>query len=158
MNLKKAALLESLLQLPYNFVMPNTLLDDECLCLSEAEKQALSDKGLEVRDLPGSAVQRAARYFNQHSCLKLNDCFALSLAEDIEKCIFLTGDGPLGCIAQDKAIEVRDTLWAIDELESHQVLSHRGLHDALQFLLRDDFVFLPADDVTRRIRRLARLL
>ena len=73
-DLRKAALLEALLQLPYKFVMPNTLFEDEWLCLSEFEKRTLCDRGLEVRDLPGQLVQRAARYFNRHARLKLNDC------------------------------------------------------------------------------------
>ena len=77
-DLRKAELLEALMALPYTFVMPNTLFDDEWLCLSPAEKKRLCEQGLEVRELPGPAVERAAVYFNRHRRLKLNDCFALT--------------------------------------------------------------------------------
>ena len=69
-DLRKADLLEALLQLPYAFVMPDTLFEDEWLCLSDAEKRTLRALGLEVRSLPGPLVQRAGRYFNEHARLK----------------------------------------------------------------------------------------
>ena len=94
-DLKKGGLLEAMLQLPYSFVMPDTLFENEWLGLSEGEKRALLNLGLEVHTLPGPLVQRAAQYFNQHARLALNDCFALVLAEQIEDCILLTGDGLL---------------------------------------------------------------
>lgn len=157
-DLRKAALLEPILALPHTFVMPNTLFEDEWLCLTDSEKQVLRDGGLEVRDLPGPSVERAAGHFNQHKRLKLNDCFALALAEDIEDSILLTGDSPLRGIAEANGIEVHGVLWLMDELEVHEVVPARRLYDALRLFHEDDLVFLPADDVRRRIRRLARLL
>ena len=157
-DLRKADLLDAVLRLPYTFVMPDTLFEDEWLCLTEAEKRALRGLGLEVRGLPGPLVQRAGRYFNQHGRLKLNDCFALTLAEEIEECILLTGDGPLRRIAEGNGLEVRDVLWATDELEAHGVVPLATLHDALRLFHEDEMVFLPESEVLRRIRRLARLL
>ena len=157
-DLRKADLLEAVLRLPYTFVMPDTLFEDEWLCLTDAEKRALCDLGLEVRGLPGLLVQRAGRYFNQHGRLKLNDCFALTLAEEIEECILLTGDGPLRRIAEGKGIEVRGVLWATDELEAHGVVPLATIHAALRLFHDDEMVFLPPDELLRRIRRLARLL
>ena len=157
-DFRKAALLEPLLALPYTFVMPNTLFDDEWLCLTPEEKTALRGRGLEVRELPGASVARAAAYFNQHRRLKLNDCFALTLAEDIEDSVLLTGDGLLRRVAEGNGIEVRGVLWAIDELEAHAVVPRRRLYDALRLLQEDDLVFLPEDELLRRIRRLAQLL
>lgn len=90
-DLRKAHLLEFIFALPYVFVVPDTLFEDEWLSLTLSEKNALRDKGLEIRELPGVSVARAARYFNQYSRLKLNDCFALALSEDIEDSI--TTDG-----------------------------------------------------------------
>ncbi len=157
-DLRKAGLLEAVLRLPYTFVMPDTLFEDEWLCLSDAEKRALRDLGLEVRSLPGPLVQRAGRYFNEHSRLKLNDCFALTLAEEIEECILLTGDGPLRRIAEGNGIEVHGVLWTTDELEAHGVVPLAAIHDALRLFRDDELVFLPPEELLRRIRRLARLL
>ena len=157
-DLRKADLLEAVLRLPYTFVMPDTLFEDEWLCLTDAEKRALCDQGLEVRGLPGPLVQRAGRYFNQHARLKLNDCFALTLAEEIEECILLTGDGPLRRIAEGNGIEVRGVLWATDELEAHGVVPLATIHAALRLFHDDEMVFLPPEELLRRIRRLAQLL
>jgi predicted nucleic acid-binding protein len=157
-DLRKAGLLEALLRLPYTFVMPNTLFEDEWMCLSAGEKRALCALGLEVHDLAEPLVKRASRYFNEHARLRLNDCFALVLAEEIDGCILLTGDGPLRRIAEANGIEVRGVLWVTDELEAHRVVPLQALHDALRLFHDDALVFLPPDDVLRRIRRLARLL
>ena len=157
-DLRKAALLDAILALPYTFVMPDTLFEDEWLFLSASDKKMLLAGGLEVCELPGPSVTRAAVHFNRHRRLTLNDCFALVLAEDIDNSILLTGDGSLREIAEGNGIEVRGVLWVIDELESHEIVPLRRLHDTLQLFHDDDLVFLPADEVVRRIRRLRRLL
>ena len=157
-DLRKAGLLEAVLRLPHSFVMPDTLFEDEWLCLNQSEKQSLRDLGLEVRTLPGRLVERAGRYFNRHARLKLNDCFALVLAEEIGDCILLTGDSLLRGRAEDIGIEVHGVLWTTDEMEGHGVVPLRVLYNALRLFQDDDLVFLPAGEVLRRIRRLAHLL
>lgn len=157
-DLRKGGLLGAMLQLPYSFVMPDTLFENEWLGLSADEKRALLNLGLEVRTLPGSLVQRAAQYFNQHARLALNDCFALVLAEQNEDCILLTGDSLLRRIAAGKGIEVHGVLWVTDEMEAQGVISVEVLHNALQLFLEDELVFLPADETRQRIRRLVRQL
>ena len=64
-DLRKATLLEEMLRLPYTFIMPAPLFDDEWLSLSTAEKTRLRGLDLEIRDLPGPMVVRAAAYFNR---------------------------------------------------------------------------------------------
>ena len=157
-DLRKAGLLEEFLQLPYQFVMPNTLFEDEWLCLTDEEKAALCDQGLEIIDLPGEIVLRAQRHFNQHASLKLNDCLALALAEEIKEAILMTGDGPLRRIADGNSIEVRGVLWIIDELEAHEIVPPQILYDALRLFQDDDLVFLPQEEIVRRLRRIGRLL
>jgi hypothetical protein len=137
--------------------MPDMLFADEWLCLSDGEKQTLCGLGLEVRALPGALVERAGQTFNRHRRLKLNDCFALTHPEEIGDCILLTGDGPLRRIAEGNGLEVRGVLWVTDELETHGILTAPVLHAALQILADDDLVFLPKEDVLRRLRRLARV-
>lgn len=157
-DLRKASLLREVLALPYSFIMPNTLFEDEWLDLDDGERRDLQKLGLEAHDLPGPIVERAARYFNRHRKLKLNDCFALCLAEEHADSILLTGDGTLRQVAGDKGVEVRGVLWVVDQLEEHQIVSISRLHDVLQLFRDDELIFLPADEVLRRIRRLAQLL
>ncbi len=157
-DLRKAGLLEPLLRLPHSFVMPDAPFEDEWLCLSQNDKQMLRNLGLDVRTLPSHLVERAARHFNQHARLKLNDCFALVLAEEIDDCILPTGDSPLRGIAEASGIEVHGVLWTIDEMEAHAIAPLQVLYDALRVFQDDDLVFLPAHELLRRIRRLAQLL
>ncbi|MEW8012191.1 MAG: hypothetical protein AB2818_14220 [Candidatus Thiodiazotropha sp.] len=157
-DFRKASLLEDFLRLPYSFIMPDVLFEDEWLCISDSEKISLRKCGLEIRELPGASVTRAQRYFNEHNPLKLNDCFALALAEDIEGSILLTGDGPLRDISRGNGVEVRGVLWITDELEKHDIVPLPQLHDALQLFHDDDLVFLPKNEIMRRLRRLAKFL
>ena len=90
--------------------------------------------------------------------MKLNDCFALALAEDIEDSILLTGDGPLRDISRGNGVEVRGVLWITDELEKHDIVPLPRLYDALLLFHDDDLVFLPRNEIMRRLRRLAKFL
>ena len=107
-DLRKAGLLRALLKLPYAFVMPDILFEDEWLCLSAAEKRTLTARGLEVRSLPGPSVARAQRHQNLNPRLKFNDCFALCLAEDIDDSVLLTGDSLLRRIAGECGVDARE--------------------------------------------------
>jgi hypothetical protein len=157
-DLRRAELLEELLRLPYTFVMPNTLFDDQWLSLTAAEKRRLRRLGPDVRILPGPSVKRAQEYFNRHPRLKLNDCFALVLAEATADCILLTGDALVRRIAEDVGLEARGVLWATDELEAHKIVSLRRLHQARRSFFEDASAFLSDEEVLRRLQRLAKLI
>lgn len=157
-DLRKVVLLESLLALPFTFVMPDSLFEDELLTLTADEKKALRDRGLQIGELPGPSVERAARHFNEHRRLQMKDCFALALAQDFDDSILLTGDSLLRRVAEDVGLEVRGVLWVIDQFEEHAIVPLRTLHDALQIFHDDPLVFLPLDELLRRLRRLAKLL
>jgi len=157
-DLGKAALLLDMLRLPYTFVVPDILFENEWKSTSQAEKSQLCKLGLEVRELPASSVLRAYRYFNRHKPLKVYDCFAWALAEDLGDSILLTGDGQLRKIVSSNGIEVHGVLWIIDELERHDVLRPKRLHHALQQLSGDKAVFLPREELTRRLRHFAKLI
>ena len=51
-------------------------------------------------------------------------------------------------------IEVHGVLWIIDELEYHGVGSREQLYEALRLFEQDDLVFLPQEEIRRRLRRL----
>ena len=82
--------------------------------------------------------ERTLTYFNQHRALKIHDCFALVLAEDIEDSILLTGDSALRSVAEGK-VEVHGVLWATDQLEEHGIVLLEHLLQALT-LFRDDIL------------------
>ncbi len=157
-HLHRVDLLVNALRLPYKFVMPFSLFMDEWLSISLPEKDMLLELGLELQPVSGNLVDRASHYYYQHAELKLNDCFALVLSQEIENSILLSGDSKLRKVAESEGVTVHGVLWIVDELEAHGLVPHQELHDKLLLLQNDDRVYLPEDEISKRIRRLAQCL
>ena len=113
---------------------------------------------LDVRELPGPDVRRAATYLNRHRALKINDCFLLTMAESLMGSILLTGDQALKTIAEHNGIEVHGVLWVIDTLQSQEIVPLRELYDALHLFHDDPRVFLPTHEILQRIKGMEELL
>lgn len=152
-DLRKAELLQPLLALPYTIAMPDLLFEDEFLCLSDEDKTSLVEDGLEVRSLSGDLVLRAQQHRNANPRLKLADCFALTLAEDEDESLLLTGDGLLKRVARSKQIRAHGVLWAIDEMQEHGTATRDLLVHGLEILLDDPLVYVPPSEIQKRIRR-----
>lgn len=58
-DLRKVSLLDALLRLPFEFLIPDTLFEDELLKFTAAQKKAMLRGGLKIIDLPGERVLRA---------------------------------------------------------------------------------------------------
>lgn len=110
-DLRKVSLLDALLRLPFEFLIPDTLFEDELLKFTAAQKKALLRGGLKVIDLPGERVLRAQAVIRQAPRLSVNDGFAFALAESLADCILLTGDGELRELAARHRMEVHGVLW-----------------------------------------------
>ena len=78
-DLRKVDLLEALLQLPCTFVVPEVLFDGKWLHLEEAEKVALCEEGLKVRELTADAVGKASQHFKRHASTGLERLFCACL-------------------------------------------------------------------------------
>ena len=157
-DIGKSSLVRTMLQLPYAFVMPDVLFEDELLDFGPVHKRDLLTLGLQVLELDGEGTTRAYGHFAQYRRLTLNDCFALALAEQIENCILLTGDGTLRRTAAVRDIEVHGILWVIDELERTHLATPQQLYEALRLFEEDDLVFLPQAEIRKRIRHFQRRL
>lgn len=155
-DLHKVELLLTLLDLPYTFVIPHTLFDDELSGLSDAERNALVDAGLEVRELDGDGVRASQRHFNDNPGLHLNDCFAMRMAEEIADAILMTGDATLREVAARLDIEVHGVLWVADEFDAHRIVDRPTLQAAVRAFRDDPLVFLPLEELALRIRRFGR--
>lgn len=152
-DLRKASLLDAFVRLPYELLIPNTLFDGELVKFTAAQKRALVRGGLQVVDLPGESVLRAADVTRQLPRLSIHDGFAFVLAEQHTGCVLLSGDGALRTYAASCAIEVRGVLWVIDELHRHHLEPVETLLGALTLFAADDTVRLPAREIAASIRR-----
>ena len=152
-DLRKASLLDALVRLPYELLIPNTLFEDELRKFTAAQKRSLLRNGVRVIDLPGDRVTRAVEVSREVPRLSIHDGFAFALAEQHEGCVLLSGDGALRAYAAARAIEVRGVLWVIDELHRHGIVPVATLLDALALFSADETVRLPAREVATYIRR-----
>jgi predicted nucleic acid-binding protein len=157
-DLGKSSLMRAVLQLPYTFVMPDVLFDDELLNFGPIGKDELRALGFQVVELDPQGTSRAFEHFAQQQALAIPDCFALALAEQTADCILLTSDRALRRFASEKGIEVHGVLWTIDELARTGLATVRQLYDALRLLEQDSLVFLPKDELRQRIHRLQRCI
>lgn len=153
-DLKKAALLHVLLRLPYQFVVPLPIREDELLDFTEQDWRMLEDGGLTTYNLPGEEVARVVALKREHSRLSANDCFALVTTTCQENGILLTGDNLLRKVATARAVRVHGVLWIIDEMHATEACEVELLVSALQIWRADDAVFLPAAEIDKRLRRL----
>jgi predicted nucleic acid-binding protein len=144
-------------RLPYELLIPNTLFEEELLKFSTAQKRALVRGGLKVVDLPGDSVLRARQIAREMPHLSIHDGFALALAESLDGCILLTGDGALRALAIEQDIEVHGVLWVIDELHYHAQSTAEAILIALRLLAADPTVRLPRRELAAYIKRYASL-
>jgi hypothetical protein len=152
-DLRKASLLEALLGLPYEIVIPDTLFEEELLKFTQKQKKRLLQGGLKIIETPGDGVARARTLATKFPSLSIHDCFAFSLAEQYPGCILLSGDRSLRTIAIEHDIEVHGVLWAIDEMHQAATATVEQLCAALLLFESDPTVRLPLRDVRAFIKR-----
>jgi predicted nucleic acid-binding protein len=156
-DLRKVSLLDALLRLPCEFLIPDTLFEDELLKFTATQKKSLLRGGLKVIDLPGERVLRAQAIMRQVPRLSVHDGFAFALAESHPGCILLTGDGELRNLARQHKMEVRGVLWVIDEIHRNQIERAKILLTALRAFSTDPTVRLPRREVAASIKRFSGL-
>jgi hypothetical protein len=155
-DLRKVALVEATLQLPYSFVVTLPVATNELLDFSRADWNRLEAAGLMIIDLDAEHVTRAFELKAAYPALSAEDCFSLSLAETTENCILLTGDAGLRKAAMERDIEAHGALWVIDELHRLEITSARILIDCLVSWRNDPLVRLPHSLIAARIRMFSR--
>jgi predicted nucleic acid-binding protein len=156
-DLRKVSLLDALLRLPCEFLIPDTLFEDELVKFTSAQKKGMIRAGLKVIDLPGERVLRAQAVIRQMPRLSVHDGFAFALAESHRGSILLTGDGELRNLAVQHKMEVHGVLWVIDEIHRHQIEKAKTLLAALRAFSTDPAIRLPQKELAAAIRRLSGL-
>ncbi|TKF15881.1 DUF3368 domain-containing protein [Enterovibrio norvegicus] len=117
-DLEEGLLLQAFFDLPYQFKVPDVLFHEE---LSE-QHGYLVDLGLLLGELTPESMVYSFELRQRYSGPSMNDCFALALAKQ-EQCPLLTGDMALRKAAEKEAILVQGTLWVVEQLVTHGVIS-----------------------------------
>jgi hypothetical protein len=152
-DLRKVSMLDLLLRLPYEFLIPNTLFEEEPLKFTPTQTKALIRGGLKVVDLPGDRVLRAQAIVRELPRLSVHDCFAFAPAESQPDCIQLSGDDRLRALAAEHDIEVHGVLWILDQLHANRLTPPATLSAVLRAFLDDVTVRLPRREVSAHIKR-----
>ena len=150
-DLHKGGLLPAFLELPYRIVVPLPVRQSEFLDLSSGEWVQLEDAGMEVHDLTPDEIGMALALKKIHPGLSANDCICFVTAS-IYSGVLLTGDSQLRSVAESKGLLAHGVLWVVDELISKQYCDTSLLAHALKLWLEDERVFLPRNEICKRLK------
>lgn len=104
-------LTSAMFSLPWQFVVPDTLFDEEL-----AERHGhLSQFGLISKPMSGELVAEAYILHQKYIKPSINDMLALTLAKH-EGCQLLTGDKALRVVAKDLGVGVHGTIWLVQQM------------------------------------------
>ena len=148
-DLERAAIVQTVLTLPFEFVVPDALYEQE---LRPWGGEALLAHGLKVEQLHEQEVAHAVTARRACSGLSVIDTFALALAE-LREWTLLAGDAALRNEARARGVVCHGTLWVFDQLETGNVLAPGALHDALTTLKDHPRCRLPAAEIRTRLAR-----
>lgn len=144
-DLEEGELIRLLFHLPYRFTVPDLLFYDEL-----AEHHAyLLEQGLCLGEMTPDTLRYVSELVMHVQGPSRYDCFALALAKQ-ENCPLLTGDKALRMAAQAERVEVRGTLWLVEEMVRHAVIDRAAAHRAYS-LMRASGRRLPWDIAFQRL-------
>lgn len=145
-DLEEAGLLETLLQLPYEFVTLDVLFEEEL----QAQHGHLLRSGLATLELQAGRMIRLHKLVQRYSQIGFMDCLALALAEQ-ELCPLLTGDQKLRGAPEAEGLEVHGTLWVVESLLERQIIRLEQAYQAYD-RMENAQRRLPYPLVRRRLR------
>lgn len=147
-DMEDCGLTALMLKLPYHFLVPDLLYYSEL----EEHHPELLEQGLEVIELSAKTMIRADELERKYRRPSIYDCFALAAAEQ-EQCPLVTGDGPLRAAAKKERVDIRGTLWVMEELILNQLITWDIASEAFD-KLKEQNCRLPWGEVDKLMDRL----
>jgi predicted nucleic acid-binding protein len=150
-DLERAGLIKRVFALPYRFVVPDALYEQE---LRDFGGPRLVEQGLQVRVLTGEQVREAQRLRGLERRISIHDSYALSLAK-AEAAILLAGDAAMRRLAEAEEVRCHGVLWVFDQMEELRVATAGALLKGLTLVREHPRCRLPDQDVALRLARYA---
>ena len=110
-DIEVGGLTASMFSLEYDFAVPDVIYIEEL----QEQHAYLIEMGLQARTLDAQIVERVVVLADQYRKPSRNDLLALALAE-YENCPLLTGDRYLREAAEDEGVNVKGTIWLIEQM------------------------------------------
>lgn len=129
-DIEIGGLVAPLFSLEYQFAVPDVLFYEEL----EERHNYMLDMGLVAREFDEAMVKQVIQLAARYPRPGRNDLFALVLAAK-EVCPLLTGDRDLKLAAKNENVEVRGTLWLVNEMvRTGKISVHvaRGAYQRMQ--------------------------
>ena len=133
LDLERGGLVEKCFSLPYQFVVPDLLYQNELArhaagpCLGES----LIALGLRVEDLDGDQLGTAIHYRRKRPSISLPQALALVLSLS-RRWTLLTNDSGLRSLADKLALPCHGVLWVLDQVYRAGMSSPEDIVGALQ--------------------------
>lgn len=122
------------------------LIADE---LTNPSVERLTMLGIIIINLPPLQIIRIYELSAIYKKLSIPDISALTVAESKEL-ILLTGDGELRKAANEIGVEIRGTLWLLDNMIGHGIITRRAASVALELMVKKRRR-LPKKEVNKRL-------
>lgn len=149
-DLDVCGLIQKMFDLPYTFAVPDVLYIEEL----EEHHGDLPAYGLQIKTLGAERVDYAVALQTENIKTNANDLFALALAKQ-EDCPLLTGDGALRDLAAVEQVEIRGTIWIIEQMLQEGILNPDQAKEAFR-AMKDSYRRLPwkeAENMLKRVQR-----
>ncbi|MGA2954124.1 MAG: PIN domain-containing protein [Thermodesulfobacteriota bacterium] len=146
-DLFNGGLLEKALQLPYDLVLPDVIIEE----LINPPGEELVKIGYSVLPLGKEGVEQVLALRARYRKPSTNDLFALVLAK-LNSCPLVTGDDSLRRAAKDEGLQVYGSLWVLDRLIDHHILSSLEAAVSLEKILEKGG-WLPRKECEARLKR-----
>lgn len=113
------------------FALNHTLQTPDVLFYEElADRHSdLLDLGLKLAALDATAMQNAYQLHSHYHAVSTHDCMALALAKQAG-CSLLTGDGLLRKTANLEQVDVKGSLWLMEQLLIESIISRQQCQHA----------------------------
>ena len=147
-DMEDSGLTELMFSLPYQFAVPDILFYDEL----EDEHPNLLELGLIQLELSSEMLEKSIELDCRYRKPSRYDCLALAAAMQ-EECPLITCDKALRKAAQQENVEIRGTLWIIDELVKHQHINKQQAKKAFEDM-KDAGSRLPWNEVEKFLNRI----
>jgi predicted nucleic acid-binding protein len=147
-DLEEGLLVEYWFKLPYQFHTPDILFSAEL----EQSHNNLLKMGLKLSELTPQSIEYAAKLNTRYANPSIYDCFALVLAVQ-EQCLLLTGDKALRDAAQSEGVEVKGTLWLVEQMIKQQLITVPQAKQAYK-LMRNAGKRLPWNLVNQQLSKI----
>lgn len=146
-DLKCVNLVDEVFKLPYDIGVPDILFDEE---LKDTDSEILLKNNINILEMTIDELLETGEMFNNTTGVSYNDLTTLVVSYK-RNCTLVTGDGNLRKIAKNKNVNLRGSIWLLDQLVEHEIISKPRACEACNILL-DSSRRLPQTELKKRIK------